>query len=147
MRSAPLSWTGWAFPTPSPSILMSFPRTPDRPRDEQGDMMVTQSGAERQRCPECHEPVRPDSAFCGNCGASLSGMTTSDVTDDADDDQLTTTFVPVSSHAMDTDYQPDSEPSPWASPDSAHYTPPSPPIYDQASDSNPTAIDASPPFS
>jgi hypothetical protein len=90
--------------------------------------------------------VRPDSAFCGNCGAALSGLTSNSQSDNAREDQLTTSFAPVASPTMDTEYQPVSEPSPWASPDSAHYTPPS--MYDgqtaSSRDPNVTVIGAAP---
>lgn len=79
------------------------------------------SGAQL-RCPQCDEPVLRDSAFCGNCGASLPGS------DTERDDQATTTFTPVSSEEGDGGYRVGSEPSPWASPDSDRYVPPQ--LYD-----------------
>ncbi len=103
---------------------------------------------QHHRCPQCHEPVRPDSAFCGNCGASLAGVTAGNEVGDSSDEQMTATFVPVSSSAGDAEYKPVSEPSPWAPPDSDHYIPPT--RFDQpapaAGEPNATMLASRPDF-
>ncbi|CAN5298364.1 hypothetical protein BH24CHL2_BH24CHL2_2920 [soil metagenome] len=103
--------------------------------------MSTQSQSDQVRCPQCHEPVRPDSAFCGNCGAAMSGTTTPDTRDD----QATTTFTPIPSNDRNVDYP---EPSPWAPPDSDRYV--APDNYERStglsSDPNATVIGSHPVF-
>lgn len=79
--------------------------------------------AQLPRCPQCEEPYRPGSAFCGNCGASLPGTTNDDTTDNSGDAQATATFAPVPGYADQPNYDLSREPSPWASPDSTQYTP------------------------
>lgn len=87
--------------------------------------MSTQTeSAQSPRCPQCHEPVRPGSAFCGNCGASVSNNASRPVNDDAGDDQATATFIPVSSSKVEEADYISSESSPWASPESDHYAAP-----------------------
>ncbi|MBA2289331.1 MAG: zinc ribbon domain-containing protein [Chloroflexia bacterium] len=93
------------------------------------------------RCPQCHEPVRPDSAFCGNCGATMSGTATPEIRNE----QATTTFTPISSNDGNVGYP---EPSPWAPPDSDRYV--APDRVEQStgvsSDPNATVIGSHPVF-
>ncbi len=104
--------------------------------------MSTQPQSDQDlRCQQCHEPVRPDSAFCGNCGATMSGTTTPDTRHE----QATTTFSPISPNDRIRTY---SEPSPWAPPDSDRYV--APDSYERptsvSSDPNATVIDSHPVF-
>lgn len=104
--------------------------------------MSTQPQSDQTRCPRCDEPVQPDSAFCGNCGAVMSGAADQNV---APDDQATTTFSPISSNDRNVDYP---EPSPWAPPDSDRYA--APESYEPSSgvsnDPNSTVVGAHPVF-
>lgn len=84
-------------------------------------MSTNTESAHLPRCPQCSEPVRPGTAFCGNCGASVSGITHARPADDANDPEATSAFVPVTTGVNDSDQSPASEQSPWAPPASREY--------------------------
>ena len=96
-------------------------------------MSTVSESAQLPRCPQCDEPFRPESAFCGNCGASLAGASTDDAMGNPADTQATATFAPLPDYTGQYDYDVVRDPSPWAPPGSSDYT--SPPVFDGAATS------------
>lgn len=86
-------------------------------------MSTNAESAQLPRCPKCKETIRPGTAFCGNCGTSVSEITNVPPVESASDSDATASFIPVAGDARDSDSGTTREPSPWAPPSSSDYAP------------------------